>query len=416
MRRTAVSLAFAVALLVAPAQAAVKKMFITSVSGNAKLGNWPIIAGQGFSGADAGDAICQALAASASLDNADKFRAWLSTTGDDAFCRVRTLTGGGTKSGRCGGIDPIIFSLSKAGPWVRTDNYPFSLDEIALTSNGAVMTPGLFDEHGVAVNTIPVRAWTGTENDGTAYFGTCGDWTTTPSDGATLLGDAAATTGDWSHRTTGACDESYHLYCFETGTGGDPLPSFETPGALAFVTSWTGTGDLSSWPLALGTTGVTAGDTICRFAARLADLPWPGSFKAWLSTSTANAIDRLSLDGPWKRVDGVRVASSKQNLVLAKPFGTINQDENGDYVGEQVWTGTNDSGKATLQTCDDWTGSSGDGYAGNSNSSLIYWTANGPHPCDEAIPRHLYCFSDVVIDFWDGFEGGTTKRWSAKTP
>jgi nitroreductase len=421
-RAAIASLLLAAALLAPSAHAAVKKMFVTSASGNAKLENWPVIAGQGRTGADAGDAICQTLAANAGLANAGAFRAWLSTTADDAFCRVRTSNGAGTKAGRCGGIDPIFFSLFTGGPWVRTDGYPFSLDELDVTNRSAVLTPGVLDENGDDVQPAPgvSLAWTGTDDEGVAFGGRCGDWISGFSGSTTTYGAFTNTTSGWSNRGTASCDQIYHLYCFETGTNGSALPSFEVPGALAFVTAGAGSGNLGAWMGAQGT-GLAAADATCQRSARSTGLPHPDSFHAWLSTSTVDAIDRLTIDGPWKRLDGVQIASSKADLGDGRLFSTITQDEYGEYrPGEVVWTGTLGDGTSSGETCSDWTNgtAASTGRSGTSSVSLSSWTNGVERDCvdDDAVPRHLYCFSDVVIDFWDGFESGWTRRWSGTFP
>jgi hypothetical protein len=197
------------------------------------------------------------------------------------------------------------------------------------------------------------------------------------------------------------------------------LPSFEAPGALAFITASVGSGKMSSWMGAQGT-GLAAADSTCQRSARTAGLPYPESFHAWLSTSAVDAKDRLTIDGPWKRLDGVQIAASKADLVDGRLFSTITQDENGEYRGgEPVWTGTVGNGTASAETCSDWTdGTNGAGRTGTPDVSSSGWTNGAARVCeaDPTIPIHLYCFSDVVIDFWDGFESGWTLRWSATSP
>ena len=68
-----------------------KVAFVTSVTGTADLGSWPE-AGSAV-GASAGDEICRTLATDAGLQNADTFIAWLSTSTDDAYCRLHGFTG-----------------------------------------------------------------------------------------------------------------------------------------------------------------------------------------------------------------------------------------------------------------------------------------------------------------------------------
>src|SRR5207253_1443574 len=87
--------------------------------------------------------------------------------------------------------------------------------------------------------------------------------------------------------------------------------------AFVFVSSESGTGDLSTWTHAGGMTGIAAADHVCRYLANQAGLPQPPSFVAWLSVAGAPAIDRLTLDGPWRRVGGVLVAPDAAALIAA---------------------------------------------------------------------------------------------------
>jgi hypothetical protein len=90
-------------------------VFVTSVTGDGNLGSWADAGGN--TGLAAGDAICQARANAAGLTGT--FVAWLSDDNNDAYCRVHNLTG--KKASNCGqGSLP-----ESAGPWVRTDGFPF---------------------------------------------------------------------------------------------------------------------------------------------------------------------------------------------------------------------------------------------------------------------------------------------------
>ena len=72
--------------------------FVTSVFGDGNLGSWP---DSGIEvGVAAADEICQARATVAGLANSGNFVAWLSTTTDDAYCRLHGFSG--KKSANCG--------------------------------------------------------------------------------------------------------------------------------------------------------------------------------------------------------------------------------------------------------------------------------------------------------------------------
>jgi hypothetical protein len=64
---------------------------------------------------------------------------------------------------------------------------------------------------------------------------------------------------------------------------------------VAFMTSVTGPGDLSSWPdaLAVGAVGVDAGDAVCQARALAAGLANPQDFVAWLSDNNVDAYCRI---------------------------------------------------------------------------------------------------------------------------
>ncbi len=106
-------------------------MFVTSVFGSTNLSTWP--QAQGQSGLAAGDAICQTLAHDgAGLPSWQDFRAWLSTSTEDAYCRVAGFDG--LKVDDCGEL-----GLPDAGPWQRMDGQPFanSLSELTVGPGAA---------------------------------------------------------------------------------------------------------------------------------------------------------------------------------------------------------------------------------------------------------------------------------------
>ena len=60
------------------------------------------------------------------------FVAWLSDDNDDAYCRIHLLTG--KKSANCGkAVLPV-----NAGPWLRTDGFPFAdrIDKLVESWHG----------------------------------------------------------------------------------------------------------------------------------------------------------------------------------------------------------------------------------------------------------------------------------------
>lgn len=169
----------------------------------------------------------------------------------------------------------------------------------------------------------------------------------------------------------------------------------DDPPHVVFVTSASGTGDLGSWPEAdPGTSGIEAGDSICRNLATTAGLPLPESFRAWLSDDATHAIDRFVEPGPWVRTDGVVVFRSPGALATSDLFTALNVTETGTYTdGTRAWTGTLRTGMAAADRCNNWhDGSDGsNGQVGLPVIVTLGWTANLIGSCDYDF--RLYCLA-----------------------
>ena len=371
-----------------PSTSATLKVFVTSVQGTGDLHSWTDAGGK--TGVAAGDAVCQARANAAGLPGT--FKAWLSTTTTDAYCRLQGYTG--TVTGKCGQSTlPVA-----AGPWVRTnDGYPFAPTIDTLVNIGQVYAPVRYDENGTAVTNL---YYTGTKADGTVAF-TCTDWTNGVSGGGSS-GSPDGATGWWTEQGGFTCSVTFQLLCFQTGIGA-PLPSLPAVPSGAkrvFVTSVQGTGDMSTWTDSGGVSGVAGGDAICQARATAASLANAGNYKAWLSDSTNDAITHVTATatGPWYRMDDVKIADTITDLTTAPLFTAIAVDENSNYVNGApgylyVWSGTDETGVKTASLCVDWTdGTSGNtGTIGIANTSNTSWTNfSSLTTCDGFAA--LYCF------------------------
>jgi hypothetical protein len=405
-RRSALLLALGL-LAAAPAAAANRRVFATSIQGEGNLSLWSGAGGK--SGVEAGDAICQARAAAGSLPNATTYRAWLSTADTDAYCHVQGLTG--KKDDGCSAATP------GGGPWYRVGGSEVSgtLDELTALEN-EIYRPVVVNEYGnpIAVDSSLSGLWTGTNAYGEASTWTCDDWTSDSDAFTGLTGDVWATAVAWTAETGYDCDQTARLLCLEPGAS-EPVEPFWSPAALVFTTSKTGKGGLSLWPEAHGETGLDAGDEICRTLAAAGFLPEPDSFSAWLSNGAVDARDRLTVAAPFRRVDGYLVASSEADLLDGEIMNSLHVDERGRYLPSQtnVWTGTLNDGTAALSHCSSWlVGTSGNGRTGTPVfAGSGRWTATTDGSCTGV--NRLYCFSNTITIFWDGFEyTGDTSRWS----
>jgi hypothetical protein len=360
--------------------------FITSTSGDGNIESW-IDAG-GKTGLAAADAVCQARALASGLTGT--FKAWLSDANDDAYCRVHNLTG--KRSANCGqGSLPV-----SAGPWVRMDGFPFGATIDLLLDNGVVYAPIRYDETGTTV-AGPVVYVTNTDIDGSihsSYPTACSNWTSNSGSVWTIGGNIDMTSRSWTNHVLFTCSANdKRLACMQTGSG-PSLPSFASMGKKVFLTSTKGTGDLGTWPGAAGKAGLAAGDAICQNLALASNLA--GTFKAWLSDSTTDAKNRLMSNGPWVRLDGVKVAENKADLTKGALFTSINQSETGAYDSNYgVWSGSTADGLKTANTCSNWTDgtSSFSGSSGAAASAGSSWSNNASGSfCNSGFA--LYCFED----------------------
>lgn len=157
-------------------------------------------------------------------------------------------------------------------------------------------------------------------------------------------------------------------------------------GKRVFITRQRFNGDLG---------GLTGGDTKCSDAATGAGLN--GTWKAWLSTTTVNAIDRLVEVGAWVDLQGAAAFASK-NAITNGPSSGLWYDERGSGLSsDNIWTGTNSSGTyqwgvIMAPPCDEWTSASMQsgariGQVGRSGSE---WTSYSGTTCDQT--AHLLCF------------------------
>lgn len=347
--------------------------FVTSVAGSGNLASWSDVGG--LTGITAADAICQTQAELAELQG--MFIAWISDDFDDAYCRLHGLQG--KKSDNCGQET----LPAAAGPWVRVDGFPISnsIEELTDQRDIVLLSPLAIDESG---NLAQLYFWTATDSSGSLNpsRGTCANWT--EASGWANGGNIGSTGEYWTDSIGLNCSGSWKLACFQIGAG-NALPPYILPGKKVFVTSQSTNGNFE---------GVAGGDKFCQTLAEQAGIK--GSFKAWLSSSSVNAIDRLTSNGPWVRVDGVRIADSKADLSDGLLFSSISVDETGRHLTEAItWTGTDFLGNSTSTLCSDWQSDldTDIGTTGNALTVSNSWTVRSTQwSCNRNF--RLYCFED----------------------
>jgi hypothetical protein len=351
------------------------KIFVTSVGGNGDLSTWADAGGN--TGVAAGDAVCQTVAEGAGLSGT--FRAWLSDSTTDAYCHIQGLTG--KKVDNCGQAT----LPADAGPWFRMgDSHPFADTIDKLINDGQVFVPVYYDENGTKVT---VGYYTGTSDKGILSSGyNCANWTSSSASDDVMLGNPQGTTQRWTNLSTAGCGGARRLLCMQTGTGR----------ALSAITAPTGSKKVfvtaSSYNGNLG--GLSGADAICQSRASVLSLANADKFKAWLSDGASNAIDRFVSDGPWYRLDGVKVADNKADVIDGEIFTSINYTGT-SYIGNSVWTGTTEAGLSNSPYCLSWTSNAGteNGTFGSSTMTDFWWTEwPGTWACD--FNSVIYCFED----------------------
>ncbi len=161
------------------------------------------------------------------------------------------------------------------------------------------------------------------------------------------------------------------------------------PPRRVFVTSAAIPGDFG---------GFEKADSKCMELARAASVA--GSFKAWLSAGTSDAISRFTWEGGWELADRTLVVGSKTELLSGALRAPIAIDEGNHRVpdGTRVWTNTDAEGKVAQAgyDCEGFTKLVPAGQqtspGGRANEKNESWT-RAP---TEALPcsgqARLYCF------------------------
>ncbi len=204
----------------------------------------------------------------------------------------------------------------------------------------------------------------------------------------------------WLVASLGACDGVPDMSSHSSldagatdGSNGDANVGFdatlqENPYNLVFMTS------TSIAPGALG--GLIGGDAFCNERAQAAGLP--GTYVAWLSTSTVASGYHVGNARGWVRMDGKPLADTLSDLLDGTLWYPILFDENGvSYAGSNppaVATGSGDGGYLKPgHNCMDWTSidSTLVVETGRPTYTTHFWSEAGElKKCN--VPMRLYCF------------------------
>ena len=135
-------------------------------------------------------------------------------------------------------------------------------------------------------------------------------------------------------------------------------------------------------------TGLAGGDKLCALSAASAGLG--GTWVAWLSDSTTDALSRVADASPWYLVNRKTLLFPTKASLSLSPLQPISIDERGNDSGRDVWTGTAGGGLRVKDVCSDWTSASSSSWGQQGiASSVSNWTAFFSPNC--ASSAQLYC-------------------------
>ncbi len=150
-----------------------------------------------------------------------------------------------------------------------------------------------------------------------------------------------------------------------------------------------------------GKTGAEGADNLCNLAARAVNLG--GEWKAWLSTSTEDAADRLITEneGGWalfyNTTPGVnmladeRIAFKNRHAFRTVPLNKLDWNGYDSKIKASYWTGTAIGGMSHSSNCKDWSTleDTEEGLAGSTEHQDYRWTEASVIKCSER--AHLLC-------------------------
>jgi hypothetical protein len=158
------------------------------------------------------------------------------------------------------------------------------------------------------------------------------------------------------------------------------LAEFLLPRNYVFATSTTVV------PGSLGS--LAAGDAECMARASASGLP--GTYVAWLSSSTVNARDRVGAARGWMRLDQKPFVDTLADLLAGRIYYPVGFYDTGVVVTQNTPVVTGSSNGVASANCGDYATTTGNYASANPLTALAPFDASGATAC--TIAAHLYCF------------------------
>ncbi|MDP3231926.1 MAG: DUF1554 domain-containing protein [Myxococcales bacterium] len=269
--------------------------------------------------------------------------------GADALCAnaAKAANKGGTwKAFLSSPTEDAITRMADVGPWhqelrdgslVKTFNNKANLTTSPLTTL-------YVNEQGGGSEFSPRGYWSGTLQTGLRSPESCAGWL----DATRAMRGSRGSGGSWFSGVSPTCDSTDAIVCVEQSR--DPRPgALPTSRKRVFITSAEYTGNLG---------GLAGADALCTNAAVAANKG--GTWKAFLSSPTQDAISRMADVGPWHQElsDGmlVKTFNNKANLTTS-PLTTLYVNEQGggsEFSPRGYWSGTLQTGLRGPESCAGW--------------------------------------------------------------
>jgi hypothetical protein len=187
----------------------------------------------------------------------------------------------------------------------------------------------------------------------------------------TVTGISSAAINAWSNACTGRT-------CSLTMNASQTVSFTSTLNNIVFVSSQGHTGNFG---------GVAGGDAFCNTLARQSSVP--GTFVAYLGTSTASPTSHLGSARGWIRLDGLPFADTVTNIQNSVLWYPAAVNDLGQTLDVSVFTG---AVQQLSNTCGDWTSTTGisSGAFSCADEGAIYWQELAGLSCASA--NSVYCF------------------------
>jgi hypothetical protein len=155
----------------------------------------------------------------------------------------------------------------------------------------------------------------------------------------------------------------------------------DIPPNIAFVTSTT------MQPGTLGS--LVAADSLCQ--SRAANSALPGGYRAYLSSSTSNALARLGTARGWRRVDGLPITNVAADFAAGRFIYPLRLNELGADLGDTIATTASSSTGAYngLGDCGNYSLGSGLVSSGTTAGQGSLFNSSYVQSCSS--PSRLYC-------------------------